>query len=361
MEITAVRATTHDVEVDVPLLDEPRSREVVFVAVETDEGLTGYGLTSKRQWFGVRALINREIGPLVHGLSPLEPERIWNRLERELNPRIQTGVWSSAVSAIDIALWDLQGKAFEEPVWRLLGGAQRSVPGYITFGLFAYDEGQLAAVARDFVEAGQVGVKMKVGADNSPVEDAARVAAVREAIGDDVDLMLDANYTLPVNRSIDLCNRVERYDLTWFEEPVYGNDAKLLQSLRERTRIPIAAGQNEGHKFRHRELIANGAVDISQPNVVYCGGYTEARKIAALAQSYNLDIANGAGFPHHNKHLHAAVPNGWYVEYHLVTWKVEETIYQGLSGPDRGTVTLGDEPGLGLEPDWDALDEYQVD
>lgn len=361
MEITTVRATTHEVEVDVPLLAHPESREVVFVQIETDAGLTGYGLTSKRQWFGIRALINREIGPSIEGLSPLETERVWNRLERALNPRIQTGVWSSAVSAVDIALWDIKGKHYEEPVWRLLGGAQRSVPGYITFGLFAYDHAQLAEVARRFVDEGQVGLKMKVGAEHSPLEDAARVAAVRDAVGDEVDLMLDANYTLPVNRSLELCNRVEQYDLTWFEEPAYGNDAQLLRSLRERTRIPIAAGQNEGHKFRHRELIANGAVDISQPNVVYCGGYTEGRKVAALAQSYHLDIANGAGFPHHNKHLHAAVPNGWYVEYHLVTWKVEETLYRGLSGPDRGTVTLSDEPGLGLDPDWDALQEYQVE
>ncbi|MFB6161298.1 MAG: mandelate racemase/muconate lactonizing enzyme family protein [Haloferacaceae archaeon] len=365
MEITSVAATTHDVAVEVPLLDDPGRREMVFVRVETDEGVTGYGTTSKRQYFGVRELINREMAPILEGTSPLETERAYHALEAELNPRIQTGAWSSATSAVDIALWDIKGKQYGEPVWRLLGGAQPTVPGYVTFGLLDYSEDQLVEVATDFVDRGQVGLKMKVGEDNDPAEDAARVAAVREAVGDDVDLMIDANYTCSFDQALELVNRIERreLDLTWFEEPVYGNDAKLLRKLRERTRTPVSAGQNEGHKYRHRKLIANEAVDVSQPNVVYCGGYTEGRKVASLAETYNLDISNGAGFPNQNKHLHAAVPNGGYVEYHLVTWRVEEALFDGshLSAPDEGVVHMPEEPGLGVEPDWDALDESEIE
>ena len=135
--------------------------------------------------------------------------------------------------------------------------------------------------------------------------------------------------------------------------------AKLLADLRRRTSIPLSAGQGESHRFRHRELIINQAVDILQPNVCYVGGYTEAMKVAAMAQTFNLLIANGGGWPHHNMHFFAAVPNGWRVEFHYVMWKVGETIYQNPPVPARGWVTLREDPGLGLEPRWDALKEYE--
>jgi L-alanine-DL-glutamate epimerase-like enolase superfamily enzyme len=245
MKITNVEATTHKVGVDdVPLVDETLHREIVFVRVDTDAGITGYGLTSKVQWFGIRALINREMAPLLEGMSPLETERVWDVLQRKLNKRVQTGAWSSAMSAVDIALWDIKGKHYDEPVWRLLGGAQNPVPAYITMGLLRYDRDQLVRVAREFVEDGQRAVKMKVAIDDGsdPAADAARVAALRDGVGDSVDIMIDANYGLSVNHAKDLCRRIEDLDITWFEEPVYGNDAQLLQKLGETTSIPIAAG-----------------------------------------------------------------------------------------------------------------------
>ena len=364
MKITDVTATTHNVAVDdVPLVDEPISREIVFVEVETDEGITGYGLTSKVQWFGIRELINREMAPILEGMSPLETERVWDDLQWALNKRVQTGAWCSAMSAVDIALWDIKGKQYDEPVWRLLGGAQDTLPAYITMGLMRYDKRDLVEVANRFIDEGHGAVKMKVGIDDgtNPARDAARVKALREGVGDDVDIMIDANYLFPVNHAKDLCNRIEDQHITWFEEPVHGNDAQLLQKLSEDTSIPLAAGQNEGHRYRHRKLIASGAIDISHPNVVFVGGYTEGKKVASLAQTYNLDIGNGAGFPIHNMHLHGGMPNGWYVEFHLVTWKVERQIYRDTPDPTNGTIHLPERPGLGLEPDRDVLEEYRVE
>lgn len=361
--VTEVKATTHRIPVDVPLLDDPIERLVVIAEVRTEDGTVGYGLTGKKQWFAVRELINREIAPHLEGKNPIRTEQIWQELQQELNPRVQTGIWSSAVSAVDIALWDIKGKQLGEPVWKLLGGAQNPVPAYITFGLKGYDKDQLAEVASDFVSAGEDKLKMKVGINDAtdPNEDAARVRAVREAVGPDVELMVDANYEFSVNTALELCNRIEEYDITWFEEPVYGNDVELLSSLRERTSIPISAGQNEGHRIRHRKLIASGAIDISQPNVCYGGGYTETRKVASLAHSYNLRIANGAGWPHHNMHLHAGMPNGWRVEYHYVMWKLGEMIFDDPPAPQGGEVTVPDEPGLGLAVQRDVLDDYRVE
>jgi L-rhamnonate dehydratase len=330
------------------------------VTVETDKGIAGHGLTRGSQRFAIREFINREAAPFLRGKNPLETERVWNQLYKQFNPRAQTGMWSSAVSAIDIALWDLKGKHYKEPVWRLLGGAQNPVPAYVTFGLKQYSADQLVEVATQLVAQGEKRLKMVVAVDpENPQVDANRVRAVRQAVGDDVELMIDANYLFSFGRALELCKLVEPYRITWFEEPVYQNDALLLADLRRHTSIPLAAGQNEGHRFRHRELIANHAVDIAQPNVCSVGGYTEAVKVAALAQAFNLPIANGGGWPHHNMHLHAAMTNGWRVEFHFEMWGVGDKIYKEPPAPDHGWVTLAETPGLGLEPRPGALKEYE--
>jgi L-rhamnonate dehydratase len=360
LQITKVNATLHRIPVEAPLLKEKIWTALLFVAVETDGGVTGYGITRGAQRYGTQEFINREVAPFLLGKNPLETERVWHQLYKTFNPRAQTGMWSSAVSAIDIALWDIKGKYYKEPVWRLLGGAQNPVPSYVTFGLKEYTQEQLVEVAKQVVAQGEHRLKMVVAVDpENPGLDAARVRAVRQAVGDDVELMIDANYLFSFNRALELCKFVEPYRITWFEEPVYQNDARLLADLRRHTSIPIAAGQNEGHRFRHRELIANHAVDIAQPNVCSVGGYTEAAKVAAMAQAFNLPIANGGGWPHHNMHLQAAMANGWRVEFHYVMWKVGEAIYQNPPAPDHGWVALTETPGLGLEPRWDALKEYE--
>jgi len=361
MRITSVQATTHDMPVYVPLLERTIHRTIVFVRVDTDEGVIGYGLTGGIQRFGVREFINRELAPFLRDKNPLETEALWHQMYLTYNPRSQTGVWSSAVSAVDIALWDIKGKHYKEPVWRLLGGAKRRVPAYITFGLLEFDREQLVEMACRFVREGHDKLKMVVAVNNAedPAEDAARVKAVREAVGDEVQLMIDANYLFSFSRALELAKRVEPYNITWFEEPVYGNDARLLADLRRKTVMPIAAGQNEGSRFRHLELLLHGAVDILQPNVCYVGGYTEAVKVAAMAQAFNIPVANGGGWPHHNMHLQAAVANGWRVEFHYTMWKAGETIFESPPSPEKGWVTLTEQPGLGLEPNEDALKEYR--
>jgi L-alanine-DL-glutamate epimerase-like enolase superfamily enzyme len=246
-------------------------------------------------------------------------------------------------------------------VWRLLGGAQKTVPAYITFGLLEYDIDQLVEVAKSFVAQGEDKLKMVVGINDAhdPLEDARRVIAVREAVGNGVQLSMDANYLFNFTDALKLAKAVEDHNIEWFEEPVYANDVRLLHDLRMRTSVPISAGQNEGNRFRYLELLLHGSVDILQPNVVYCGGYTEGVKVAALAQAFNLVIANGGGWPHHNMHLQAAMANGWRVEFHYPMWKAGEMIYKDPPGPHGGATTLTEKPGLGLEPRFDALAEYQ--
>lgn len=346
-----------------PLLEGPDRARVVIAEVETDDGVIGYGMTGGPWPQSIVEFINHQAKDLLMGQDPLLTERIWQQMFRTYNQRYQTGLWSSAMSAVDIALWDIKGKALGQPVWRLLGGAQNPVPAYITFGLADYDNERLVGAAKHWVQQGHNKLKMVVGVignSQDPEADAQRVAAVRDAVGPKVELMFDANYLMSYHHALRLCRLTEPLNITWFEEPVYGNDALLLADLRRATSIPIAAGQNEGHRFRHRELLLHRSVDILQPNVVNVGGYTEAVKVAAMAQAFNVPIANGGAWPCHNMHLQAAMSNGWRVEFHYLSWMMYEAVCQSIPRPVEGWVTVPETPGLGLDPKPGIIKEYRV-
>ena len=362
MQIKSVRADLFNVPVQLPLLREPIMRGLVLVRIETDNGIIGYGTAASVMNRAVKEFINSEVAPVLIGENPLENERIWQKLFKIFNVRALTGVWSSAISAVDIGLWDIKGKYFGESVSRLLGGANNRVPAYITFGVLEYDREQLVEVATTLVKEGNKGLKMIVGIDNGTNinEDVARVKAVREAVGDDVEFMVDANYQFSYTEALNICKRIEPYNIFWFEEPLWGNDYLLLKQLKQQTRIPLAAGQHLGHLWHHRDLIVNNAIDISQPNVLFVGGYTEAVKVAHLARAFNLPVANGGGWPHHNIHLQAAVSNGSRLEMHYTMWKASEMIFNYPLRPKDGWVDLPAGPGIGFQPDKEAMKEFCV-
>jgi L-alanine-DL-glutamate epimerase-like enolase superfamily enzyme len=299
--------------------------------------------------------------PVVKNLDPRDVELIHQRVWKKLNPRAMNGVVASALSLLDIALWDIAGKSAGRSVASLLGGARESVPAYVTFGFSQYDREQLAEAAKLQVSLGFRGLKVVVGENSGGWrEDAARVRGVREAVGDDIDIMIDANYMFtPVEAKL-LCRAIEDCGITWFEEPLQQNDARALGDLRRHTSIPLSAGQMEGHRWRLRELVDHQAVDVLQPNVCYCGGYTEVRKVAHLAQIYNLPIANGGGWPLFNLHSLAGLMNGWLLEWHLGMVQVGERLFPGSAAPINGVVTVPQCPGLGLEVDRAALRESAV-
>jgi L-alanine-DL-glutamate epimerase-like enolase superfamily enzyme len=270
-----------------------------------------------------------------------------------------TGVVSSALSCIDIAAWDICGKSVDRSVASLLGGARKRIEAYATFGLHKYEQDQLVDEARIQVENGFRKLKLVVARRSGGWrEDVQRIRAVRAAIGDRIDLIIDANYMFyPVEAKL-LCRAIEDCNLLWFEEPLHQNDASALADLRASTPIPIAAGQMEGHRWRLRELVDRRAVDILQPNVCYCGGFSEARKAAHLAQTYNLPIANGGGWPLVNMHLFAGMMNGWLMEWHF--GQSEDVIFENAPKPKNGWMTIPDLPGLGLRANRDMLRDSLV-
>jgi L-alanine-DL-glutamate epimerase-like enolase superfamily enzyme len=362
VKISSIRASVHQIEVTIPLLQKPiERRKVVFCSVETEDGLVGFGLTGHFLPFAVAVALEKEFFPVVKGMDVRETEAIHSKIWWTLNPRSMTGVVSSALSCLDIALWDIQGKAAGRSVAQLLGGARDSAPTYITFGFPQYDRDQLVEAARLQVAAGNRRLKLVVAAvDGGWQEDAERIRLVREAVGDGVELMIDANYLFSPVEARYLARAVEEYRLSWFEEPLHQNDARALADLRAKTNIPLAAGQMEGHRWRLRELIDLQAVDIVQPNCVYNGGYTETRKVAHLAQAYNLPMANGGGWPLFNMHTMAGLMNGWLVEFHLGMQMVGELLFVDPPRPLQQRVEIPAAPGLGLKLNADALKETKV-
>ncbi len=331
------------------------------IKIETDEGITGIGLGGGLTDDGQIALsIADHFRQVVVGQDPFDNEKIWDDLWQ---PKLigRRGMTTRVISAIDIALWDIKGKACNMPVYKLLGGYSDSVPVYIAGGY--YEEGKgLKELAEEMVESVAMGanaIKMKIG--GAPInEDVERVRVVREAVGPDIRLMVDANCAYPYYEAINIARKMEQYDVFWFEEPVNPDDYKGHQLISQATSIPIATGENEYTRYGFRDLIENRCAAILQPDALIVGGITESMKVAALAQAHDLPVA-----PHGNQDIHvhvvAAIPNGLTVEYYRGStdpmW--DKTFKEPLM-VDNGYVHPPDRPGLGIELNDEALAQYRT-
>jgi L-alanine-DL-glutamate epimerase-like enolase superfamily enzyme len=193
--------------------------------------------------------------------------------------------------------------------------------------------------------------------DADIIEDAARIRHLREALGDPLTLMVDANKNARLPQAIRLAKLVEPFGIAWFEDPVLQADPRLMAQLRRSTSIPIAAGSMGTSDIAMlREYFLNESIDIAQPNVRDIGGFTGGLRAAALAQAFNIQLEMGGNYPHLNMHLHAGVPNGGRVEFHLGGWRIAEALFDGAVSPVSGWIELPRTPGLGLEPRSGILD-----
>jgi D-arabinonate dehydratase len=329
-----------------------------IVRIETDAGITGIGL-------GGTGLVGQAaIQQLTHeliGEDPIDVERLWHKM---WVPKItgRRGLTTRAISAIDIGLWDLRAKVAGLPLYKLLGGFRDRVPTYIAGGY--YEEGKgLKELQEEMivsVEMGARAVKMKVGAVPIP-EDVARVKAVREAVGPDVKLMIDANCAYRAYEAVQLARRVEEFDVFWFEEPVAPDDYEGHCKVAEASSIPVATGENEYTRYGFRDLIEHKAASILNADAKVLGGVTEFMKVAALAQAYDLDVA-----PHGSQDIHvhlvSAIANGLILEYYRdsVDPMWSRMYRHTLSVNDDGTVSPPNVPGHGAEPNYDALAPFRV-
>ncbi|MGE0282658.1 MAG: mandelate racemase/muconate lactonizing enzyme family protein [Rhizobiaceae bacterium] len=344
--------------------------DAAILRIETDEGIVGWGegknaAGSAGAYGALVHLLNREVAPRLVGLDPRNISAIWEMLYNGVRhekaagdghamPELsRRGLSVAAISAVDIALWDILGKSLGQPVWRLLGGKKADrLPAYASGGWANADE--IGDQLLSYIDKGGFkAVKMRVGSmDGAPHVSAARVKAARKALGPAIDLMVDAHGTYTVSGAKRFIRMVEECDLAWFEEPVVGDDKPGMAEVRAAGAVPIAAGESEATRFDFRDLALLKAVDVFQPDPAFCGGISEAMKIAALASAFNLRFAPHlwAGAPcfFAGLHLCAAAPSSFVIEYSLgANPMIHDLVEETVEAKD-GMIAVPDAPGLGF-------------
>ncbi|MFC1816741.1 mandelate racemase/muconate lactonizing enzyme family protein [Thermodesulfobacteriota bacterium] len=330
-----------------------------IVKVHTDEGLTGIGQAN------VDPNVVEEVGGLTIGEDPHCVEKVWEKMFQTTLPNRKAParmMIMRAISAIDVALWDITGKASNMPVWRLLGGYADRIPVYASDGY--YREGGIKTLVQEMIgykDSGYTAVKMKIGR-LSLAEDVARVEAVRKSLGDDIEIMLDANQAYDVETAIIASRLFEPYQIRWFEEPVrWYDNVDGLGQVAAATSIPVAAGEGEYSIWSCRDLLLRGRIKIMQLQASRGGGITPWRKVAAMSEASHVTMS-----AHHDPwihvHLVGAVPNGLNLECfpNPVRDPVWVELFSGCPVVKEGFMEVPQKPGLGLELDEKILRKYAV-
>ena len=342
----------------------------VIVKVNTDEGTHGVGNVGVGA-AAAMAVIEHHLAPLLIGESPFDVERLWQKMYRHTVSFGRKGLVIEAISALDIALWDIIGKATGQPVYNLLGGRTReSIRAYASQSYAREDLDQLAEESRSYVEQGFGALKMRFGYGPRDGRAGMRrnrelVATVREAIGPDVDLMAEAYMGWDVNYAIAMIKLIEEYDLAWVEEPVLPDDLASYRRIRQAVGVPISGGEHEFTLKGFHALLKAEAVDVLQPDVNRMGGITEARKVWALAEAYEVPVV-----PHsnqaHNAHLIMASLASPFMEYFpegglRTGYNFYTEFFTGEPTARDGRVHLDDRPGLGIDLNPETIERYRAD
>ncbi len=345
-------------------------RAICLVRITDTDGRHGWG-----EGYGPADVVRAGVeffAPLLAGGDPLRTGALWQRMHARGADFARRGVLLAALSAIDVALWDLKGKLLGVPVHALLGGKRREAVEVYATGLYFDDEPELAtrlaAEAESYVEQGFRAVKMKVGLGVEA--DAVNVHAVRAAIGERVRLMIDSNHAFSLREALDLVCRVEDCDIAWFEEPLSPDDYEGYRELRRRSPIPIAAGECEYGLAGFHQLFGAQAVDIAQPDICACGGLTEVQRIAALARAHHVALTphcwgSGIGFAAGLHFLSSVdvLPGRLRTPEPLLEMdRTENALRDELTQPrfrsSDGRVAVSDAPGLGIEVEPDRLKAF---
>lgn len=336
-------------------------RPLTITQLVTDDGIIGIGTHAHCVPPPLFEATVETLKNFVIGEDPFYVERIWDKMFRLTFRFGRRGAVIGAMSSIDIALWDIVGKALNTPLYKLLGAYCDMVPVYASGGYFREhnDVKNLAREVTDWVERGYTAVKFKIGALGIE-QDVERVKAVREALGPDIKIIVDANggYPNPFT-AMKVARALERYDVYWFEEPLQTDDIEGLAEIRRAVNIPIASGEIQFTRYGFKELIVKRAVDIVEPDAGICGGVTEFRRIAAMAAAYDLPVA-----PHRSTevsmHLAASIPNSLIVESFPLETEMWDKLFLEPIEVKNGYIKLPRKPGLGIELNEKAIAKYEI-
>lgn len=359
-----------------------RSFDSTLVRIETEGGLVGYGeakaeVGSTGKNAGLDALINEELSLLLVGEDARDISRLWDVMYNGSRAHFaidrgrvfpvlgRRGHLISAISGIDMALWDILGKSLGEPVWRLLGGRRKvSYPAYASGG-WAPTAG-IVEELQSFIDRGNFkAVKMRVGAgDGTLAHSVERVKAARAGLAPDIDIMCDAHGTFSVAEAKRFCRELADCNIGWLEEPVVADDKRGMAEVRASSDVPISTGESEFTRFAFRDLAELRACDIFQPDLSICGGVTEAMRIEAIASAFQLRFAphlwGGALTFASGLHVLSVASTGFIVEYSLgANPMLHELVVEDFTVVD-GHLEIPDRPGLGVTVDEEFVEKYRV-
>ncbi len=359
MVIKDVRAT----RLRIPFIEQPlmtknyaRPREFVIVEIETKSGIVGMGYVI---FLGtgsatVKACIEEMMAPQIVGRDATEIEGIWRSLWQSTQGVGRMGVTMFAMSAIDIALWDIVGKKAGMPLHRLWGHCRDEIPVYGSGCWRGLGGDGMADKAKQYVAEGFNAIKMQVGHMYTDRQDVANVRTVRDALGPDIDIMIDVNQAWTADRAILVGRKIEEYDIFWLEEPVVASDFPGYLRIAEALDIRIVGGENHYTRWDLRPFFENPRIPILQPDVAR-GGLTELRKIAAVADTFGMTMA-----PHHFPELMvqlmASIPNGQILEY--MDWFAD--LFIDPPRPAKGMMRPSERPGHGLTLNPDVVRDYRL-
>ena len=351
---------------------EYKTRTICLVKITTDTGIYGWG-----EGYGPAQMVKAGIDffrPFIIDANALDHETVWQTMYRRSLDYARRGVMLAALSAIDIALWDIKGKYFGLPVSTLFGGQKSEFIKPYATGLYftkcINQKERLIEEALGYKEEGFKGIKMKVGLGIA--KDVEYVSAIRRAIGNDVELMIDSNHAYSLKEAIQLCEKLKDLNISWFEEPISPENYESYNELRNKTNIPIAGGECEYLRYGFLQLFQNKSIDIAQPDICAAGGLTEVKRIAAMANTFGVDLIPhswGTGIA-----LHAAmhlisnldvVPGRMFnslpwMELDRSENDLRDVLTYPLITPENGILKVPNRPGLGVDVDEDALKRFLV-
>ena len=354
---TRVLRTPADNPLVVGVPADGATRDFVTLELHTDEGITGIGVT----FFGgpLTPALKEAVDALcqlVIGEDPMLVESIVGKLRRAAGGAGPGGIFTLALSPIDMALWDIKGKALGQSVCSLLGGYRDRAPTYASGALMRpMNLEYLAEAGPRLVEMGFRQMKTQMGAEPTVQREIDRMRVLRDAIGEDIDLMCDINQLWNVNQAIEVGRRVEEYHLFWLEDVVAHDDYPGLARVADALTTPIAAGEYVYGITPFRHMLEARSIDIVMIDLLRVGGITQWRKVAGMAEAFDLPVVSHL-IPEIHVQLVAAVPNGLTVEY--MPWSLR--LFEDTPAIVDGQMVVPDRPGLGLSFSEDAIKRYEV-
>lgn len=331
--------------------------ELVVVTIVLSDGRegVGYSYTGGKGGFAIAAMIEHDLAPFIVGMDAANVEAIYDAMQWHVHYVARGGIASFAISAIDIALWDLRGKSQDKALWQMAGGASKTCNAYCGGIDLGFSEAKLVESVKSYLARGFNGVKIKVGQPRLE-DDVARIAAVRAAIGPDITFMVDANYSMSVEEAIRAAKAFAPYDIFWFEEPTIPDDYAGYAHVADTTGMPLAMGENLHtiHEFGY--AFEQSKLSFIQPDASNCGGVTGFLEVAERAKHYDIPVCS-----HGMQELHvgllSGLGGGGWLEVH--SFPIEHYTHRPLV-VENGQAVASDAPGTGVMFDWDALEKQNL-